>query len=327
MIAAPTVEPLAWYDAETPILYGALGAIFHLEVLAPEDEERLERACALIWDWFGPELRWSLLSCADSAEPARPAHLEYISTHAASLRAAPAPQPDYQPFHNKLTKLGRDEYYVTLVGGDEPGMASPYSCRFWAEIGNVPEQDLALPAYSVLHLTVPEAWPLEDFHARVCAVAAELRLRWGGAGYTYSPAELVPGRDAEQALYAHARRHVGYDVPAYVNLTRPFHEHIRSVNWLTFVGEALASRLAGLGRPLAGTPNVAAYQVGGACLLRAGAAPERGDVNRLWIPVAYREADALVRPIRTDGKGLDFLNPWDETTTEQWIRRFEYRVF
>jgi hypothetical protein len=323
--AVPPGEPIGWFAPGRPSLYGALGAIFHLELLDASDEERLDRASDLLWDWFGAELCWTTLSCAETSETARRGHLEYLGSYAAHLDAAPAPEPAQQSFHNKLTKYGRTDYYVLAIGAEEPTLASPFSIRFWAEIGQPPERELALPAYSVLHFTVPEAWPIDDFYARVCAVAAELRIRWGAAGLTYSPLDLAPGRDAEQALYAHARRYVGHDIPAYVQLVEPFYRRLRSIGWLTFVGPDLAAELGAKGRPLASTPHVEVHDLGGTWMLRAGPRPERGDVNRLWIPTAYREADALLRPIRADGGGLDFLPPWDEASTAKWLRRFEYQ--
>jgi Protein of unknown function (DUF3396) len=325
VIAVPPGEPIGWFDPGRPSVYGALGAIFHLEVLDASDEERLDRVSDLLWDWFGAELRWSTLSCAETSEPARRSHLEYIGSFAANLDAAPAPAPEQQRFHNLLTRYGRTDYFVICAGADKPTVASPFSIRFWAEIGEPPEHELALPACSVLHFTVPEAWPVDDFYTRVCAIAAELRLRWGAAGLTYSPLDLDPGRDAERAQYAHARRYVGYDLPAYVQLVEPFYRRLRSINWLTFVGPALAAELSAQGRRLASTPNVEVLDLGGTWMLRAGPRPERGDVNRLWIPPAYREADALLRPIRSTGEGLDFLQPWDEESTARWLRRFEYQ--
>lgn len=314
-----TDAPLA-ISGGSPILFGALGAVFHLEELVPDDEERLERACDLLWSWFGAELRWSALSCYEGMEPARRSHLEYISTYASHLDAEETDDENAQHFSNNLTKHGRTDYYVVTHGGEDPDMASPFSVRFWAEIGDVPEDDYALPAYSVLHFTVPESWPVADFHAKVCAIAAELRLRWGAAGYTYSPQELTPGRDAERALYAHARRHVGYDVPAYVQHTDRFFKRVRSVNWLTFLGEDIARDI---GAPLIASPPVEVFDIQGSTLLRAGPRPERGDINRLWVPPAYQRADELVRPIRERGGDIDFFHPWDERTTAAWLRRFE----
>ena len=63
---------------------------------------------------------------------------------------------------------------------------------------------------------------------------------------------------------------------------------------------------------------------GDGVVIQAGGAPERGDVNRRQVPPAYREVDALVRPLRAaSGVDLPFFAPWDEGSIERWLRRFE----
>lgn len=322
----PLGDPLARSELR-PVLYGALGAIFHLEHLGPEDEEPLEHVSDRIWEWIGPELRVTSLSAAASFEPSRRSHLDYISTYAANLDARAADAPATQFEANNYTKFGRTDYEVTLNGAEDPAAASPYSVRFWSEIGAVSTSDLRLPSFAALHLTVPESWPIGDFYSRVCAIAAELRLRWGAAGLTYSDRIVRDPALPSETLYAHARRHPGYDSARYIRAMEPFYDRLRTVNWLTFIGPVFAKRLADMGRPLVGTPHVGLSAVGGSLLLQAGATPQRGDINRLQIPFEYREADALVRPLRTsDGKDLVFLGPWDRTTITAWLRRFELRV-
>ncbi len=320
-------EVIAYRDPDTPVLHSVLGAILHLELLEKDDEERLERACARLWSWIGPHLRFANLSCADSTETVRRTHLEYVSSYVTALDVPEAPRPDEQLIHNRMAAHGRTDFFVLCSGADDPAMSSPYSIRFWAEMGVPPDRARTLPAYGVLHFTVPESTPLAEFQEQVFAVTSELRLRWGTAGYTYSQLDLAPGRQAEEAQFAHARRYAGYDIPAYVQLVEPFHRRLRSVSWLTFVGSALATELADLGRPLETMDQVVVQPMnGGGVVLRAGKAPERGDVNRLWIPTAYREADALVRPIRADGSTVRFFHPWDDVSTARWLQRFEQQV-
>jgi hypothetical protein len=320
-------DPLARNDGRLPALYSTLGAVFHLEKLAPEDGERLERACDRLWEWMGSSLRWTLLSCAPTVEPARRTHLDYASSYAENLDAAAVDDPGAQALHNNFTKMGRDDYEVLCSGGEDPREASPFSIHFWSEIGDVSPTDLRLPAYSVLSFTVPETWPLDDFFLRTTAIAAELRLRWGAAGYTYSGWNLHSHAEPDKRRYAHARRHPGYDVAQYVRMMETFYARIRTVNWLTFLGPGMVDALSKAGRAIAPVPGVDVSSAGSALLLRAGMGPERGDTNRLVVPAAYRAADALVRPVRAaDGNGMIFLGPWDEAAITDWLRRFEYRV-
>ena len=64
--------------------------------------------------------------------------------------------------------------------------------------------------------------------------------------------------------------------------------------------------------------------MGDAIVLQAGDAPEPGDVNRLDVPMSYRRADQMVRPVRA--RAGNFSMPWDERTTEEWLTRFELIV-
>ncbi|WP_437603813.1 type VI immunity family protein [Sorangium sp. So ce590] len=320
-------EPLARLANRTPIVYGALGAVLHLEPLAAEDEARLDAVNDMVWDWIGPALTHVSLSCAERPEAVRRAHLDYISTHGANLGVPPVPGggPEDQRISAHLVRLGRDEMSVVCSGSRDPFEASPYSYRFWAEIGDLPEGSdaLHLTAHAVLHLTVPETWPLADFHARICAIAAKLRLRWGAAGYTFSDCEAQNYQAPAAAIYAHARRYWGYDVAEYVRLTEAFHRRIRTVSWLTWLGPSMLDELragGGLGAPRLSTWTAS----GDGVLIQAGGAPERGDVNRRQVPPAYREVDALVRPLRAaGGADLQFFAPWDERSIERWLRRFE----
>jgi len=317
-------EPLGWLD-EQAIVYGALGAYFQLEELRPDDEARLEQVNDLVWDWLGAELSWTLLSAGLDAEPAQRSLLEYISGYPAGLEAMPVPTEELQFTSNNVIKSTRTNYSVISWGAEPEGSITPYSYRFWAEIGAVPRDSTRLPAYAILKLTVPESWPLDDFERRVLEIARVLRLRWGAAGLTYASFELADLGSAEQVEYAHARRYPGYDLGYYVLRAEQFYRRLRTINWLTFVGPALLAEREAAAGPLASTALVEVRPLEGGAVLRAGPRPERGDLNRLKLPAAYREADALVRSIRHDGERLDFLNPWDAATTARWIRRFELR--
>ncbi|KYF70862.1 type VI immunity family protein [Sorangium cellulosum] len=317
-------EPLAVFRGGIPALYSTLGAVFHLERIEPADAGRIDCVNDLVWSWFGTRLRMTALSCAPGLEPTRRAHLDYIATYPSQLDAPVVDDPATQLLANNCVKFGRNEYEVFCNGADDPRAASPFSLRFWAEIGPVSATDTRLPAYSVLHLTVPDTWPIDDFYQRVLAVGSALRLRWGAAGYSYSMWSVHQPALMERKSYAHARRHPGYDVARYVTMMEAFYARLRTVGWLTFLGEGMVDELARLGRPLAAVPGVTIVRAGDATVLRAGSSPARGDVNRLDIPAVYRAADALVRPLRArDGRGLNFLNPWNESAITEWLRRFE----
>ncbi|WP_437290999.1 type VI immunity family protein [Sorangium sp. So ce406] len=324
--AAP--PPLCTSGA-TPVLHGVLGAVFHLEALLPEDEARLEQVHLKVLDWMGGELRWTLNSRIGQEEPFEPADLAFASAYPASLAVVPHGQiQDPEAFRLALefNVRRRADMGLACHGAARRLWASPWSYRFYAEIvGSDDTPQLIAPA--VLRLTVPSTWPLDDFARRTLEIAALLRLRWGAAGLTYSAWETQLHAEAMQAIYAHARRHPGYDVGLYVAWMEELHDRLRTVNWLTLLGRGLQDELAqARGRLPESDDLVTTFRAGEHLVLRAGPQPEAGDHNRLRIPPAYVRADEMVRPVRA-AEGLNFYEAWTESTTTQWLRRFEKRLF
>ncbi len=320
------MRPLA-SQAGAPVLFSALGAYFHLEHLEPDDEARLDEVNDLIWDWFGSELNLTTMSCAMEPMAARRKHLDYISSYAGRLDAPAQATPNEQFLINNLTKFGRNDFEVTLHGEGDGRSASPFGYAFWSEIAPVLAESTRLPARACLRLTVPDDGDVEDFAARVTAIASRLRFRWGAAGFTYSMQRLNGADVPCAAIYAHARRFVGYDVGFHIRNMDKLHGQLRSVNWLTFLGEELLRRVTGPAAALADRDQVSVTSVGAGVVLRAGLGPRRGDINRLDIPQPYRTADEMVRTVRAPADSeLLFLGPWSASDVGQWLERFELRT-
>ncbi|WP_437641898.1 type VI immunity family protein [Sorangium sp. So ce854] len=308
-----------------PVLYAALGATFHLELLEPDDAGRLDELSAMVMDWIGPYLRAQFGSFLDVPEPFHPRVLDYVASLPEQLDE-PAPLDDVvaDAFRAQLARRVRTDYHVYVSGAEDHWRASPFTYELWAEMPDEHVHKGHIAAYAAVRVTVPESWPLADFRARVLAMAGALRLRWGAAGLTY--AHFLPGDPSfgVHTIWAHARRHVGFDVPFLARNVVPLHDAIRSVSWLTFVGPALAAQRSA---PLVRSGAVDVTAAGDNVVLAAGPAPQRGDVNRLDYPAAYVQADQMLRPLRMSrGKELSFLGPWTEDDITGWLRRFERRV-
>jgi hypothetical protein len=321
----PPGAPLLADTSGIPIVYRALGVYFHLESLGPDDVPILDEVNALVLDWIGPALRFSLHSTWAMLEPFRPEDLDYIPGYASDLERPTDhdDDPDARDAEGTAAGFSHDNFGLACHGGAEEHHASPYSYRFYSQ---VPEDWPAklLPTRAMIRITVPLEWPLDDFAARACAIAGKLRLRWGAAGLTYSGWEVHWYNDVERTTYAHARRYTGYDVGEYVTLMDEWHRQIRTVSWLTFIGPALGKELSLSGNGRSGR-LVEVSRAGQNVLLRAGAQPEEGDINRLAIPPAYMEADAMVRPVRARER-INFFESWTEATTTEWLTRFERRI-
>jgi hypothetical protein len=305
-----------------------LGAYFHLEPLIHEDAERLERACDRLADALGDELRWSASSFRHGVRPYRRRDLDYILGSTVGL-VTPAMEGSTveRITAANLAKIPMLDYHVRCKGGDDPGVASPVSLTYWSDVPEVDGGD-RYQVYAVLSFTVPEVWPLDRFRALVVDTAAELRLRWGNAGWTYTSWDVYDIATAPKARYAHAQRYLGFDVGEHVRSMRQFHRRMRTVSWLTVLGPSLVGELTEAQHAaIQASPFLSTAPVGAGLVIEAGARPEEGDRNRLEYPRGYMELDRILRPQRAAGAdGAIWLGPWDEASIRAWLCRFEIRL-
>lgn len=327
----PGAPLVAWEDG-FPTLFATYGVMLHLEPLAQEDGDRLETVNALVRDWFGGALRWTMTSVTSTIDPFRPEDLDYISGYPSTLPTPSLDLPAEEPVpagvgivQRRFAAASHERFAVYTHGGAAENHASPYSYRFYADVLR-PELDVPVfETASFIRVTVPVSCPVDELRDRALRIAHALRVRWGAAGYMYSGWELGWRRRYDQAVYAHARRHSGFDVGIYENQMPRWHEQVRTVSWLTFLGPSLRASLAKIGMEPRARGPVQVYALGDALVLQAGERPEEGDVNRLALPAAYTAADAMVRPIRA-AERVHFGVPWTERSTEDWLRRFEKRL-
>lgn len=306
-----------------PYLYETLSIYLQLESLVPDDKARLAKAMALVGSWIGPRLRWTLNSRVGEHEPYRPFDLAYVPALCDDLSAPPLPPDEAcDPWLAAMRVEELAEYGLSCHGGAAPFEASPWSLRFWTDplrlhFGGIVDMAAAI------RISVPLDTPLDELEARTVELCETLRVRWGAAGLSFSGEEIQSYEVTRGEIYARARRFPGFDVGLYVANMRELHERIRSVSWLTVVGKSLAQRL---GEAPSGAPCsdelVEVRPVGDGLVIKAGAAPARGDVNRLDWPAAYRRADRWVQPVRL-ARDVSFFGKWDEASTEKWLRRFE----
>lgn len=319
--------PLLSSPKGMPWLHRVLGATFHLEALGPDDAAPLAEVQALVHGWIGEALRWSTSTTFPLLDPYRREDLDYVPAYADTIRPPPPSDDlDRRFAENVLFAATFGDFTLLATGCEEGAFASPYSYAF----SSVVRQDRPggdAHTCAMLRVTVPASWPAGDFHERACAIAARLRLRWGSAGLTYSFWETSGFNAVRAAIYAHSRRHWGYDMAQWAAYLPEWHHEVRTANWITFLGEAFAARVrAAAGeKALEGGGDLHVAPVGTSVLLRAGERPEEGDINRRIVPPGYVQADEAIRAVRA-GAGIDFRSPWDRSSSEQWLRRFETKV-
>lgn len=322
-----TEEPLVHErELDIPILFPALGASFHLDPLTPSHQGALAEAHALVLDWIGGALRWTHNSAFPSLEPFRAEDLDYALgfTRLLETRLEGLPPALHLAAINLRASLVQD-FSVDCHGAAGPTAGSPYQYRFFGTVGDGPEPRELLPTRAMMRVTVPATWPLDDFRARATALAKILPVRWGNAGLAYAGWELNWYNEVRAGVFAHARRYPGFDMGQYAILMNELHNAMRTVSWLNFLGPELAARVAAAGGVLASTDVVSVWTEGPLTVAQAGPEPEAGDINRLDVPRAYAQADAMLRPARL-APGINFYGPWDDDTTGRWLTRFERRT-
>jgi hypothetical protein len=321
--------PLA-SDGDRPTLYASLGATIHLEPLGPDDAEGLAEAAAMLHEWLAPSLRHTQLACWDGPLPHAAEHVEYIGEYPKNLVFDRSlDDPEDRLLSLRLQTQPFSDYEVTFHGGPAPEAASPHLLSFWSEIPRL-DPDLPVAALSALSIRVPVTTDPAELRARVLAAASKLRIQWANVGYTYS----FGGADDDEAwdaMYAHARRFAGFDVPEIVRNMDVFGLLLRSVNWITILGQELAGALEPAALDAARARGLVIDPFGaGGLVIQAGAGPERGDRNRRAIPPLYVAADALVRGVRARDAEADeivFLGPWEYPDVTDWLNRFEVRLW
>ncbi len=104
------------------------------------------------------------------------------------------------------------------------------------------------------------------------------------------------------------------------------HAGVVVVSWLTFLGAAITADLGGRDALLERCPdNVSLFPFEkGGCILRAGAAPALGDVNRGDRLAACQAVGKLVAPRRASDEALEnvLVEGMPEERASEWLRRF-----
>jgi hypothetical protein len=310
-------------DADgSPLVFPALGASFFLEELTPDDQAGLAAACEYLRDVFGERLKWAFSSVHGEVRPFAASSFDLISGHVAQL-APPIPLPsDPRALHGTLAMHAAhyDKFGVALHGASERNVASPLQVRFFATT-RVASDNAQLRTRAMLSFCLPALIPPAELKKHLLAIAGSLRLRWASAGLTYAGWELDRYGDTRDAIYAHARRHPGFEVPQYTTWMDAFYAGLRSVQWLTLLGPAFVARVRSAGDTLAGDDLLGVEVAGDNVLFQAGDAPVAGDTNRGDLLRSYARADARLRSVACDPE-LHFYAPWSASTTEAWLRRF-----
>lgn len=165
----------------------------------------------------------------------------------------------------------------------------------------------------------------EELVALVKTLWASVPLRSGQAGFALESTRYLLD-DAHEHAYAKSMRHPGIDIPDAANdAIMVGFDRIRGVGWLTMLDDAFVAKLGGLDAlTKAVGPGVDVIPLGPGVMLRAGKAPQFGDVNAKDDLPAQRAVFAACKPLMPSFNDVPSLNIGGDFSSrmEAWLGRF-----
>jgi len=157
---------------------------------------------------------------------------------------------------------------------------------------------------------------------------AEFPLQNGYCGYSFlwNETDFSLERDVCHWAAPLLLRHPGLNYGDVSMVSNAVHAGVVVVSWLTFLGKAPTDDLGGRDDLQQRCPDdVSPLPLdAGGCILRAGAMPALGDVNRGDLLPAHQAVGRLVAPRRADDEALEnvVVEGMAEETANEWLRRF-----
>lgn len=167
------------------------------------------------------------------------------------------------------------------------------------------------------------------------SMVGRLKFATGNAGFSLNIALDGIGRDKEEGthIYMLSRRFDGLDLGIPWDSSDEAFHGLRTINWLTFVGDDIAERMNGRdGIKAALPPDIPVTDLDHGLMIQAGPRPILGDVNQLEDLSDYYRVGRALKPLAVQLPAI--LNP--ETSrvegypsniggpenTERWYKRF-----
>nr|MBS3719744.1 hypothetical protein [Delftia sp. PE138] len=178
------------------------------------------------------------------------------------------------------------------------------------------------PAMSFIRMAFPAWWimdqPPERNVGRLTTQIVELmQPYWAIAGWGVMPAveerNIGPDGKGPQILYPYLQRFPGLNALGSLALmSHDFNNAMYSINWLSFVSDALLEKLGGrdaVRKQVQASQYLSAGDVGNCLGIRAGDFPGLGDMDQGLTLPAFGEAARLLKPLRARSRLNNFIGP------------------
>ena len=214
----------------------------------------------------------------------------------------------------------RDVYTLNLESGAVPDAPSDAAIALEAS-----------PGRGCVRLILPAVMGVEDPTGALelaLELARPMAFDFGtfGFGVNWNPLGKNRRR-AELAMHNLAPRYLGMDMSYPLSTKYIVTQGIKSINWVTFLGQALLDRKPAVLTHLRALPESVAriYQLDAGIAVQVGAGPSLGDVNRKEALDAYLAVGRICAPLRAPDHAPIF-GPGgvpDEEETRAWLARFD----
>jgi hypothetical protein len=200
-----------------------------------------------------------------------------------------------------------------------------------------PRYSIALQANRMLQAgALRLAMPVEEVLGRerhFVALAAELTrtltFSSGYGGFSFNLAgesDLQSTGKVRSAALSH--RWYGIDIESLSQTVYAIRQGLKSVGWLTLVGNRWLATLGGVDALAAVLPAaITVHPLPSGVLIQAGPHPRLGDVNRTEDLGPYRAVGRVLAPLRSPAHPrylfTDALENEDDGWTQQWLARFD----
>jgi len=309
-------EQLRYADDDGVVLQVAIFATVYIEdTYKREVRQAIGACCADYFRRCGQQLRWALHLDED--------HMERFGEGEASSPGAWLPELGEDEgfclnYHSGAWHLGAAAFSLEAVGFPQRPFTQLGYLRFSFPVTWLSEHPDVLPEM------------LLTFCRRLKPVSG-----YGGIGMNECADSGLSARYTP-IVYEVAQRFPGFepDYPAdHILSLEKGDGGIKSINWLTVVGDRLLAKLGGADAVQAALvaldSRFIVQRFTGGAMIQAGPRPELGDAALADWPELYVKLAKYLKPIRV-AKHFPFHRPgpgdhFDQARTDAWLRRFDDR--